>query len=70
MAKVIEFYIRDLFPRTARRTGSAQGEVIEFSALLKQPPSICAREILSIESLKRTQEASIEGIAANTENTP
>jgi len=53
MAKVIEFYVRDFFPRTVRRTGSPPGQVIEFPPRLKQFPVICMCGRLSIEPSKR-----------------
>ena len=61
MAKVIEFYVRDLFPRTTRRTGSTLGQVIEFSARVKQSPSMRLCEILSIEGWRSTQESPVSG---------
>jgi hypothetical protein len=38
VAKVIEFCVRDLLPRTVRRTPSTPGRVIEFPSRQKQSP--------------------------------
>jgi hypothetical protein len=55
MAKILEFYVRDLFPRTPR-TGSTLGRLIELPRCRKQSLFMCSGEILSIETWERTQE--------------
>jgi hypothetical protein len=55
MAKILEFYVRDLFPRTPR-IGSTLGRVIALPRRRKQSLFMCSEEILSIETWRRTQE--------------
>jgi hypothetical protein len=55
MAKILEFYVRDLFPRTLR-VDSTLGRVIELPRCCKQSLFMCSGEILSIETWRRTQE--------------
>jgi hypothetical protein len=66
VAKLIEFYVRDLFPRSTRRTGSRLGRVIEFSARFKPLPSMWLSEILSIEAWRSTQEKPNPGTTMKT----
>lgn len=35
VAKVVEFYVRDLFPRTVKRKDCTPGQVVEFPERLK-----------------------------------
>ena len=68
MAKVIEFYVRDLFPRTVKRAGSRPGQVVEFPRCFKHLPSICLGEILNTENWCRKQEAATPGTRLSKEN--
>ena len=59
VATVIEFYVRDLFPQTSRRTRSARGQVIEFRTGPRQSRFVCLRGLGN-----RVLEAAIIAIAS------
>jgi hypothetical protein len=56
VAKIIEFYARDLFPRTIRKRGCRLGQVIEFPTSFKHSASMRLCEILQISTRRGALE--------------